>query len=146
MWDAILEGTCWIPGNPQGGDWSATVLIADNAGNQLWQNFEAVLHVISDEPGEEDTSPPEATECTVIGEGGDNVIVGKAVSQEVTVTVHATDDISGIDDPDADTRVNLYPPSGPGGVISCSLDIVSGDMWDAILEMSSVACTVTVTS
>jgi hypothetical protein len=124
--DATLEASCVIPQSAETGNWQVDTIISDNAGNIARNSFTGLLIVA----GNSDLTSPTVTSAVA----EPRTINVAPAGQFVTLTVTATDDLSGIRVPGADTRVILRSPSNQ--VVQCGFVLASGTQLSAVLQAS----------
>ncbi|HSR53068.1 MAG TPA: FG-GAP repeat protein [Acidobacteriota bacterium] len=122
--DAVMQATCSFPQFSDTGEWVVDVLVQDNSGNFTGERFTGLLNVV----GGSDSSPPVITSAVASPSTIDLSLSG----QSVTLSVTATDDLSGIRVPGPDTRIIWRSPSNQ--VVQCSFFLVSGTQLDATLQ------------
>jgi len=122
--DAVLQATCIFPQFSETGSWRVDTIIADNVGNFARDSFTGLLTVT----GTVDVTPPTVTGAVATPD----TISVVASGQFVTLTVTATDDISGIRIPGPDTRIIWRSPSNQ--VVQCPFGLASGTQLDAVLQ------------
>ena len=133
--EAELVALCTLPQDLSVGQWSVLVSVADNIGNMgpiLWDGIFTVTPI-----DEQDDEPP----MIVSASANPNSVNTFASSQNVTVTVVATDNLSGIGNLGAEARVILRSLNGAS--VSCDLDFAPGSRtMDPLMNVQLVAtCT-----
>jgi hypothetical protein len=121
-----LEASCVIPQSAEAGNWQVDTILTDNAGNIARNSFTGLLTVA----GNSDLTPPVVTSA----DAEPGTINVAPTGHFVTLTVTATDDLSGIRVPGADTRVVLRSPSNQ--VVQCGFVLASGTQLSAVLQAS----------
>jgi hypothetical protein len=124
--EATLEASCLIPQSAETGNWQVDTIISDNAGNIARNSFTGLLTVT----GNSDLTPPTVTSAVA----EPHTINVAPSGQFVTLTVTATDNLSGIRVPGADTRAILRSPSNQ--VVQCGFVLASGTQLSGVLQAS----------
>ena len=126
--NAVMQATCIVPQFSETGNWQLDTLVVDNTGNIARDSFVGFLTVT----GTADGTPPVVTSATATP----SIIDVATSEQSVTVTVTATDDLSGIRVPGPDTRIIWRSPSNQ--VVQCAFALVSGDQLNAVMQATCI--------
>ena len=126
--DGIWEATLTVPHGTTSGDWSVSLFpLRDNAENSGSfgppSKFDSSFTVISDA---EDLTPPELVDFSI----SPTTVDVSQTSQVVTVTMHITDDESGVVSP----NVTAGSDRNSASTGFASVRLVSGDNLDGIWE------------